>query len=311
MNMALLHAYGVAAEHRALVAALCIALGYALSFFIAHSWMQSLCRYGRGLIATLGTRLDRSHRSVATRVYRGIIVVLLLLIPAMVIPALLDRHLPTSRYLFAVMAVFWFGHCFWTGQTFRAWRQARAGKLPLELASIDYLFVDHHGVIRYLVAQRMEAFARGIVGVCFWYVLAGLPGAFAYSCLAADAAEYTSSAFGWAARHLFRLVDFAPNLIARALLAVAGIFVSGTHPLRALRSGSFSGFIAELFGLALGGVSPLGNRPWVGKGTAKAEPRALYQLLALSLAATWLLILLLCLPQLGESLANIKHLFVI
>lgn len=276
---------------RAEALSLVLVAGYGVGSLIAAgpftAWMQRL----QQLVAQLGTRLDKPNRGIATLVYRGIIAVLMLLIPAIAFAALLMQPLPWLKPVVAFMGVAWFGHCFQTLPTLRIWRLATAGKLPLEINEVDYLFADTHGVIRHLIRARLDAFAIGIVGASLWYLGGGLIAAALYLTLGTAARQFRPTAFGWAARSLFALLDVVPRFLARTTLALAALFTAGARPLHAIAARSWPLFIARLMDVSLGGYSPAGDLPWVGDGTPKPTHTDLRRLLTLTLAATALLVL--------------------
>lgn len=255
---------------------------------------------------TLGHKLNRESRSVATRVYRGIIALVVLEIPALALAAILQQHANVTELLAVIAIVTLLGRGFATSTMADQLKQARAGTLTLE--QDDNLFADTHGVLRYLIERSAERFATRIIGAGFWFVLAGMPGMFAYLVLALAASHYSplrpeNAAFGWAAEHLYRVADMPPRIISSLLLLIAGTVVAKTHPVAALRS-LFHGehrwltMVAELMGVALGGkiVTPAGavELPWQGTGTAQLTASHLAVWIGVLIAATllWLLSLL-------------------
>jgi cobalamin biosynthesis protein CobD/CbiB len=270
---------------------LVIVLGYALGALLAKGPFSAVLQWLRQQVIQLYTRLNKPNRGIATLVYRGMVAVIMLLIPTLVFAALLMQPQPWLKPVTALLGIAWFGLCFHTLPTYRIWRLAKAGKLPLELAGTDYLFADTHGVIRHLIRTRLDGFAIGVVGAGLWYVAGGVMAASIYLTLAAAATHFRAPVFGWAARSLFTLLDLLPHIVARVLLTLAALFANGARPLHALTARHWPLFVARLMDVSLGGHSPAGEALWVGDGTPKPTHVALRRLLTVTLAATVLLVL--------------------
>lgn len=282
------------AESRAQALAALLAIGWLVGEFLARGPFTRLLGTLTRLTARLGHKLDRENRGIARRLYRGIVAVGMLLIPAIALSALLAQHQPWRQLLVALLFIAGFGHACATYSFLGMLRRARAGKLPLEMPGLDYLFADSHGVIRALIAARFQAFAMGIVGLSFWYVAAGLIGAGIYLTLAAAHTAYRERlAFGWAARTLFALMHAPPLLVARSLLFVGALLTPGCKPFAGLAERAWLASVASTLGLSLGGPGPLGDQPWLGNGTARAEASHLGRAMHLWFASAVLLVLLL------------------
>lgn len=273
---------------RAGVLAAMLIAGFTIGAWLATGLFARVTAKLDQLVRELGKRLDRENRGIATLIYRGIAALLMLIIPALLVAALV-HYVPNTQTLAALIAVLWFGRCFDTFTVFRAWRSARDGKLKLELG--DYLFADTHGVIRHHIRARLDAFALGIIGAGFWYLVAGVAGGLVYLAVAAGARHFTRPIFGWAARHSFTLMDFMPRFFTRIFLILAAFFAPGARPFRSMFAPRWNLFTARLMNVSLGGPSPSGEQPWVGSGTPRPGPEALGRLFLLQLSATTLLLL--------------------
>lgn len=252
-----------------------------------------LLQRGSKLAAKLDRKLNRATRGIATLVYRGIIALSLLLLPVIVGAIFISQPIVWLQWVVMLLLVLWFGQCFATHAGWHLWRRAKAEKTPLELPGLDYLFADHHAVLRYSIEARADAFAVGIVGACFWYLLLGLPGMAAYLVIVTANEKFIGVAFSWAARSLFRLVNFFPRLISRLLMVLAGFLTPRAHPLRAMMVSGWRGFLAKLLDVALGGPMPGGERAFIGKGTARLTPHHFRSALVLfTVASVWLVLLL-------------------
>lgn len=238
-------------------------------------------------IVRFGRKLNRQKRGAATLVYRGIVALLLLLIPGIALGTALDR-LPLPGQWLILIVIFGASLNFMPTLNL-AQRIGRSGQ-KLELPNLDYLFADMHGLLRYSILRSAIGFAVGAVGTSFWYVLGGFTLAVPYLLLAACAYGFSGVAFGWAARGLFRLMDFLPRSFTILLLLVASPLVPHTHPLATRKARSWHGFVALLLGISLGGALPHHSLPWAGTGTAKIDPAHLRRWLTLLAAASVLLL---------------------
>lgn len=293
-------------EARAETLAAFVALGFFVGEFLARGPLTQLLTFLAQTTRTLGHKLDRENRSVATRVYRGIIAVLMLVFPAIIAAAALSQHIPWLKLLAVLLLIAWFGYCFATIHSIALLRRAKRGGLPLELPNLNYLFADTHAVIRHLITTRIQAFAIGVVGGCFWYVAGGLVGMAMYLSLAAAHNAYHSrAAFGWAARSLFALANALPALITRALIFCASLFTPHSKPFKGACASDWQTGIATTLDIALGGPTPSGDMPWVGQGTARLTPNHLQRAMQMLMTATVLLVLLLAHQELYNILIKL------
>jgi adenosylcobinamide-phosphate synthase len=110
----------------------------------------------------------------------------------------------------------------------------RAGDLPASRRRVSLIVgrdtqrLDAQGVSAAALESLAESFNDGIVAPAFWFLIAGLPGLFAYKALnTADSLighrEDRWRAFGWAAARADDLANLVPARIAGALLALAGL----------------------------------------------------------------------------------------
>ena len=93
----------------------------------------------------------------------------------------------------------------------------------------DPFSLDGPGVARAAIESLAENFSDGVVAPAFWYVVAGLPGLFAYkmantldSMIGHKSERYR--AFGWAAARLDDLLNLVPAPLSGLLLAAAALF---------------------------------------------------------------------------------------
>lgn len=99
---------------------------------------------------------------------------------------------------------------------------------------------DGFGITRTGMMFAARAFDRGVVAPVFWFLLAGLPGAYIYACLAGFSwrfgKEGFGKGFGVVPLALEKLAGFVPGAIAGVLLAMAGLFTPTGGMTRALRA---------------------------------------------------------------------------
>jgi len=267
-----------------------VVLGIVISPLAERGPFAKLVRAGGGVVARLGAKLNRENRSIATLVYRGIVAVVMLLIPAIMVGALFIQYAAWSYLPVTLSMLLWFGYCFAASATFALWRQAKNGRLGLQLPDINFLFADEHAVIRYTIATRMEAFAVGIVGGCWWYVIGGWMAMAMYLTLAAAKAAFGHHlAFGWAARNLFWVADAIPRVLARIIIALAALVVPHCRPIASMLAPNWRVAVSKTLGISLGGPSPRGAEPWVGSGKARLTHQHLWRMGYLLLVATLLL----------------------
>jgi cobalamin biosynthesis protein CobD/CbiB len=232
-------------------------------------------------IVRLNTKLNRPSRSIATRLYRGIVATFMVVLPAMLVTLALTLSGNHTAIFLILMLVF--GEALAPYRTLRIWRQAKTGKLNLQSQDPEFLFADIHARLRYEIIRVSERFAVVFVGGSVAFLLAGLVGMAIYFALAASARIFSlrqpeNRAFGWAANGLFQLVDALPRFIARILLWIAAFTVPRGAPFSALRqlttSGTaYYGYVASLLGLSFGGRMPHPSGelalPWLGQGNPK------------------------------------------
>lgn len=296
---------GVAARATYLVPILAAAflLGEPLAKFLRFPALRT--QIG-GLVRHLNIKLNRSSRSTATRLYRGIVALLMLLVPSLAIGILLLRPAEWVQLLAAILFTALFGELVKPYQLLRIRRAAKSGTLTLQSNEPPFLFPDTHAQLRYTILVAADRVAL-LIGASLFYLAASLPGALLYLMLAASARYYAPAhtgnlAFGWAAHALFRLLDAVPRFITSLLLWIAALFTPRTAPFSTLRhvasaAKQFHGWLAYLLQLSLGGPVPTAagdtTLPWLGIGTPKPDAIHLSRAIQLAAIATLLWILLL------------------
>jgi adenosylcobinamide-phosphate synthase len=116
-----------------------------------------------------------------------------------------------------------------------------SGRLAVsQIVGRDPESLDGAGIARAAIESLAENFSDGVLAPVFWYLVAGLPGLFAYkmantldSMIGHRSERY--HAFGWAAARLDDLLNLIPAPITGLLLAFAAIFDREHSAMGALR----------------------------------------------------------------------------
>ncbi len=251
----------------------------------------------------LDRKLNREQRSVVSRLYRGALVVCVLMLAAYGagwVVAGIARSLPYGWPIEAVAVA-----CLilqrrmidplrtvagsLAGHDLDAARAALSGLVPYDCAGLD-----EHGVARGAVEAGAARLCDGVVAAAFWYLLLGLPGLCAWRTInvVADRIGHRSprfAAFGQTAARLDEVLGLLPALITGLILVGAAVFVPAASPgrafevwlqtirqRRALDSGRAQGAVAGALGLTLAGPrrpdGKVAGAAWVGDGGARVNP---------------------------------------
>ncbi len=249
------------------------------------------------LSASLERRLNREHRSAATRLIRGLLATLVILavgvglgaaiaalgaavpfgwvLTLTVILALVSQHRPAAA-LRTARAL---------GPLGNLGRETLDHDFPVLSGGDEFLAAasrDSFAVARGAVEHLAGRFSAGLVGCVFWYVLFGLPGLVVYrfvNVMASrlDETKVRGGNFGLVATRLHEAMAWLPARFAGALLALAAVFVPGAHagrtrkgPARRTRKGpprhpvrSLAWPVAAMagaLGLSLAGPDPIEDR---------------------------------------------------
>ncbi|MBN8544155.1 MAG: cobalamin biosynthesis protein [Alphaproteobacteria bacterium] len=279
---------------------LVVVIGYLISLCFGSSLRHSiglpLRRFVHSRIRTLGERLNK--RSIATRVWRGLILLVLLMVPCLALDWFLGSAGLFAGIIIALSADL--QPSLWHG-----WVAVSAGKVRDErrLASATSALAlepqsapDHHGTLRLIILGLIHHFTIVLVGGAFWFALLGLKGMLCYYMLAVASHYFRDSeqdwkAFGWAAGRCFTLVDAVPSLLSIALLFLASIFVPKAKPFAALSAYAratdehHAYAVAAALKIGLGGPRVVNGKihqtPWIGDGTARLEATDLARFMTL------------------------------
>jgi adenosylcobinamide-phosphate synthase len=188
----------------------------------------------------------------------------------------------------------------------------RAGDLPTSREKVSLIVgrdtrqLDAAGISAAALESLAESFNDGIVAPTFWFLIAGLPGLFAYKVInTADSLighkEERWRAFGWAAARIDDVANLVPARIAGVLLVLAGlrgfgVMLSDAAKHASPNAGWPEAAMAGALRIRLGGPATydgiLHERPVFGTGPAPgvAELRRGLRLYVVACGLLWLAI---------------------
>lgn len=283
-----------------------------------------LWKLANGVFGGVGKRLDRSQRKPADLMFRGFILLALALFFFFILgeaAAKLSYQYPLKGFTEVVLlslsmtaGTVWFALL----QLFFARRDNKNNQQAFSAISVstrtNLSATDLFGVTRTGMAFAGRAFDKGLVGPVFWFLFAGLPGAYIYACLAAFSWRFGkdgfTTGFGAVPLALEKLMGFVPGMLAGVLVALSGLFTPTGGMTRALAAlGSGKGHaryeqggwpvtaLAYALNVSLGGPATdldghMLRRDWIGpeNATAQLENGHLRRALYISLIAHMLLL---------------------
>ena len=185
-----------------------------------------------------GDRLDRTHRAPADLMFRGFIVTAFVLFIALYAGTLAEKIIITNPY-YGTLEVVCLSFLITSGAVWFLLLRlyfALEGTVPTEKGyyalsrstRTNFAISDNLSITRAAMGFSVRSLDKGLVSPVFWYLIAGLPGALIYSCLAALAWRFGkdgfTKGFGTIPLGLEKLMGFIPNLYTGLLIALAGLF---------------------------------------------------------------------------------------
>lgn len=287
----------------------------------ANPFLWKLVNRGVGM---LGSRLNRPQRAVADRAFRGfvllVIVVFLMFLLGNSLGQLAAQYPLKGLTSVIFLSLALTGGTVWFSllKLYFAQRDNRVSRGAFyaiaQSTRTDLTNLDNFGITRVGMGLAVRSFDKGAAGPVFWFLIAGLPGAYIYAGLAALAWRFgqdgNEKAFGSIILALEKLMGFVPSMLAGALVAMAGLFTptggmtraiaalghgkgrapyeQGGWPVTALAFSlnvSLGGPSVDLDGLSI-------RRDWVGpeNATAQLENGHLRRALYMSLISYMLLL---------------------
>ena len=252
-------------------------------------------------IAWCDSRLNRERRNERTRLVRGILTVVVLVLIAATLGLALTLLLRKLRFGWiaeiAVVATMLaqrslFEHVAAVADALGERGLGGGREAVAHIVGRDPLSLDEHGVVRAAIESLAENFSDGVVAPAFWYALFGLPGLFVYktvntldSMIGHRTARYRQ--FGWAAARLDDVLNLVPARISGMLFTAAALVAPQAHAAPAFRimlrdarkhrspnAGWPEAATAGALDLALAGPrrydGEVVDDPWLGDGRARA-----------------------------------------
>ncbi len=201
-----------------------------------------------GVFGGTGSRLDRTQRAAGDLMFRGFALLVVVLVFFFIIgeaAAKLALQYPfggATEVVFLSLAMtagtVWFALL----RLYFAQRDNKVSKGVFAAIAVstrtDLTNTDHFGITRVGMSFAARAFDKGVVAPVFWYLLAGLPGAYIYVALVAFTWRFGkdgfSKGFGAVPLALEKLMGFIPGMLAGTLMALSGLFTPTGGMTRAL-----------------------------------------------------------------------------
>lgn len=299
-----------------LVAALCFGPMRLYRSLGLHKPAAQLVR----VLKLLVRKLNRQQRSTGTRVYRGMILLLVMGALALLLGRLVE-WLPTRlpwlqllelaviAYLIPLRVVR--DEVAEVGRQIKRRNRQQATSLLETLARRESAGLDDAGMLRVSIEYLAENWNDKIVSPLLWYIALGLPGL----CLLrmvnlldhlVGHRSKTLLAFGWAPAKLDDVMQWIPARLSALLLCLAAMFIPRCHPLKGLlvmvrharrtaspNAGWPLAAMAGLLHISVGGPrrqeGAVIEDAWIGLGSARVERRDFRRALAVYAVACLLL----------------------
>ena len=246
-------------------------------------------------------RLNRQHRSIEQRQWRGVVLVCMVVASALLLGWIGDALLEGNLHFMEIMllAALLPARQAWDA-AWRIYRGLKAGNIAQARTALEgtpwrhYMLLDEHGLARAGIEILAVHFSEKILAPSLWYLLFGLPGIcvsraamlMIESLPLAPAGDKNADGFRSAALGLHFVLHYLPARIAVFLWMVAALFPPSGDAravAKILLAGRFSTAepqalsmlaAANALSLSLGGPSSIySHQEWLGVGTAKAMPK--------------------------------------
>ena len=197
----------------------------------------------RRLVGELARRLDREFRSSATRLIRGLILLLILGVPTALVALIIERAAGAVAFLWVVELVV-VAALIPIRASFNDSRAAAqaigeadllAARLSAEpLVGEGAARMDRLDLSAALLRELAERINSGFVAAAFWFVLLGLPGLAVYWIVNITARQVTRKGeadmtFNFAATRFHDAVALIPAFFTGILIAISAAFVPQAH----------------------------------------------------------------------------------
>lgn len=201
-----------------------------------------------GVFGGIGGRLDRLQRSAADLSFRGFFLLVVALIFFFLIgesaAKLSGQHPLKGLTEVILLSLAMTGGSVWFAllRLYFAQRDHKVSKGAFyaiaQSTRTDLSNTDDFGITRTGMMFAARAFDKGVVAPVFWFLLAGMPGAYMYACLAGFSwrfgKEGFGKGFGAVPLALEKLAGFVPGAVSGVFIALAGLFTPTGGMTRAL-----------------------------------------------------------------------------
>lgn len=276
------------------------------------------------VLGGIGARLNRPNRKNRDLVLRALIVLIFGLALAAFVAGVFERLVLRFPF-YNITEIFLLAPALTAGSVwfallrlYFALKEKKVGKgeyyTIARSARVNLSVSDDYGITRVGMGLAARLFDKGLVGPVFWYLIAGLPGAYIYAGLNALAWRFgrdgQGGMFGKTFWAMEKLLGYVPGLLAGLLVALGSVLTPTAAPMRPLTAlmhgknrapyeegGPALTAMAYALKVSLGGAvqdidgAPV-KRAWVGpeKATAQLGEGHLRRALYLSLMAHVLLL---------------------
>jgi adenosylcobinamide-phosphate synthase len=217
-------------------------------------WLRRLIPHPALILAAatggLAARLNRVQRGPATRLIRGLLVVIILLVPVFLIGLGFQKLSATIPFFWIAALILIVAMVVQRGpfdeiakvtKGFAADGLGGARRSAVDVIGPAAEKMNEAQIFRELAWYLAGRFADGLVAAVFWLLILGLPGLLLWRAIniagrLLDETRPGMAQFGLIATRLNEAVGLLPCWLAAIILALAAIFVPGAHPLQALGS---------------------------------------------------------------------------
>jgi len=200
------------------------------------------------LFGALGSKLDKTERSVSDLAARGMVVTFMGVVIAFLVGTFFQTastHYPNFKIVDIVaLSLILTAGTVWQGlgrlyKALKAKGMIKGAFYTIAKTTRNNLAAsDEYTITRVGIGMGAKAFDKGVVAPILWYLIAGLPAAYLYAVLGALSwrfgKEGFTKGFGSLSLALEKLMGFVPNVFAGTLLALAGILTPTAGMTRAV-----------------------------------------------------------------------------
>jgi adenosylcobinamide-phosphate synthase len=191
-----------------------------------------------GLFGSIGARLDRKERKAGDLVFRGFFLTVFALMFGAVVGSAAAKLAAQYPYYsltdVVLLSLVLSGGTVWRalGRLYVALAKKKMGKgayyTIARSSRVDLSGADDYGITRSGMGFAARAFDKTAVAPVFWFLLAGLPGAYVYAAAATLSWRFGkdgfTKGFGKTPLAFERVMGFIPDIIAGLLMALGGLF---------------------------------------------------------------------------------------